>query len=270
MNYKKFSSFKSLVSVSLLSLILGTLTAACGSSSTTSQISDTQTSDTQPASPTVEVVEASDINTEDYRADASIESEVDSTGTDIEKNTSEIDFSDACIRNDCDVSVSPRPLSIEEVNTISEEISPDRTLIHEQSFSITLPVIGQVEFVAEESQDDHLHLSLRTASNEYEALYESRQWKLLEVTAVAFEDIHRDGDGPDIIVIADYITGIGPTGAQPFSAPIVLFNRGDDSFQNDYAVDQILSSHNVSTISGVVETAQIEGLVRGLQYREGP
>lgn len=76
-------------------------------------------SDTQPASPTVEVVEASDINTEDYRADASIESEVDSTGTEIEKNTSEIDFLDACIRNDCDVSVSPRPLSIEEVNTIS-------------------------------------------------------------------------------------------------------------------------------------------------------
>lgn len=47
------------------------------------------------------------------------------------------------------------------------------------------------------------------------------QWSLWEVDAVMFEDV--DGDGAkELIVIAEYLTGVGPTGAQPFNANAVV------------------------------------------------
>ncbi|APR81396.1 Hypothetical protein A7982_06743 [Minicystis rosea] len=47
------------------------------------------------------------------------------------------------------------------------------------------------------------------------------QWTLWELHAILFEDA--DGDGAkDLIVIAEYVTGIGPTGAVPFFANAVV------------------------------------------------
>ncbi|MEL6352304.1 MAG: hypothetical protein AAFR58_11090 [Cyanobacteria bacterium J06627_28] len=182
---------------------------------------------------------------------------------------SEVDPADACIRTVCELS-APRLLSESELSAIAQEIPSGQTLIEDQSFALTLPVIGRADFIAAQDENNDLLLSLRTDSNEYETLYQSVQWQSWDVKAVAFEDIHQDGDGPDIVVIADYVTGIGPTGAQPFSVAHILFNRGDDSFQSDFSVDQILSDREANTVSEVIETAQSEGLVRGLQYREGP
>jgi hypothetical protein len=45
--------------------------------------------------------------------------------------------------------------------------------------------------------------------------YGNGQWSYYDTTGVAFEDI--DGDGrKDIVVLARYMTGIGPGGAEPF------------------------------------------------------
>jgi len=267
MNHQKLSAFKSvrsIVSVSLFSLAVGLLSTACGSSQAALESADAQTAANTQAIATNTAAEpkATVPDAKIAPADADVKNEYD---------TSEIDFSDACIRNDCEFSVSPRLLSSEQLNTIHGEISPDEAIIRDQSFAITLPYIGAAEFIATESKADRLSLRLRTDRNEYQDIYQPRNpWKLWSVKAVAFEDIHQDGDGPDIIVIAEYVTGIGPDGAQPFPVASISFNRGDDTFQNDEAVNYALSDRNASTVSEVIEIARAEGLVRGLQYREGP
>ena len=186
---------------------------------------------------------------------------------------SEIDYSDACIRNTCE-NPPPRLLSTDELNTIAAELSsalgPEEVLIRDQSFALTLPMIGRVDLVATESLNGRLSLHLRADPNQYEQIYAEQQWKLWELKAIGFEDIHQDGDGPDIIVIAEYVTGIGPEGAQPFVSPAILFNRGDDTFQNDIAVNRVLSEYNAQTVDDVITAAKADGLVRGLQYYEGP
>ena len=47
-------------------------------------------------------------------------------------------------------------------------------------------------------------------------------------------------------------------------------HRENDTFQHDASVDQIVIDRNASTVSEVIEIAQIEGPVRGIQYRESP
>lgn len=227
---------------------------ACGT-----QSADVQTSDIQADTPSGAQVAAADETEEAISTPEAAPVEP----------SSEVDPADACINNACELS-APRLLSERELSAIAQEIPLGHTLIEDQSFAVTLPVIGRADFIAAKDENNDLLLSLRTDSNKYETLYQSVQWQSWDVKAVAFEDILQDGDGPDIVVIADYVTGVGPTGAQPFSVAHVLFNRGDDSFQSDFVVDQILSDREADTVSEVIETTQAEGLVRGLQYREGP
>ncbi|MEL7072126.1 MAG: hypothetical protein AAGN15_26280 [Cyanobacteria bacterium J06581_3] len=262
MNPKKL---RACTSASFLWLAIGLLTAACGSSQvaiepaeTPTPSADTQAIAAEPAGDREAVVVPTP---EVDPADAYVE--------DNDYDTSEIDPADACSLNECEFSVSPSPLSSDEINRITDEIRLDEKVLSNQSFAITLPYIGSADFLAIENSNNRLFLRLRTDRNEYQNIYES-DWTLWDVKAVSFEDIHQDGDGPDIIVIAEYITGIGPEGADPFSVATVFFNRGDDTFQEDAAVNQILSDRKASTINEVIEIAQTEELVRGLQYREGP
>ncbi|WP_152532146.1 hypothetical protein [Leptolyngbya sp. Heron Island J] len=73
---------------------------------------------------------------------------------------------------------------------------------------------------------------------------------------MAFEDVNSDGAGPDIIVIAEYMTGIGPTGAQPVPVATVFFNDGYDYFATNSSIDELLSSRGVETIEDVRTTSK--------------
>ena len=253
---------KTLPIVSFLALAAGLLGTACTSSQTALQPTEVQAAKT---------IETKDAEHNTFTQEIPISSEIDPADAYVanEYDTSEIDDSDACDRNPCE-NAPPKPLSPDELNTIGLELGPEETIIRDQSFVLTLPVIGRTDFIATESIEGRLSLHLRGAPNQYEKIYTEPQWKLWELKAVAFEDIHQDGDGPDIIVIAEYVTGIGPEGALPFTAPAILFNRGDDTFQNDIAVNSVLSEYNAQTVDDVIAAAKADGLVRGLQYYEGP
>ena len=61
-------------------------------------------------------------------------------------------------------------------------------------------------------------------------------YEFSEIAAVSFQDINRDGN-KDIIIIADFMTGIGPNGAKPFPLPIVYLRLPhnwmmDEEFSN--------------------------------------
>ncbi|MEO0771279.1 MAG: hypothetical protein AAFY72_17970, partial [Cyanobacteria bacterium J06649_4] len=109
--------------------------------------------------------------------------------------------------------------------------------------------------------------SLRVGHNEYASVYQSYGQHPGKVQTLAFENVHQDGSGPDIVVIARYDP---ENGEAPSTTAHILFNRGDDTFQSDIAVDRILSERNITTVGEAIEVVQAEGLVRGLQYREGP
>ncbi|MEO1622070.1 MAG: hypothetical protein AAFU53_13695 [Cyanobacteria bacterium J06632_3] len=253
---------KKLAIVSFLALAAGLLGTACTSSQTSLQPTEVQAAKT---------IETKDPEHNTFTQETSTDSEVDPADAYVanDYDVSEIDDSDACDRNPCENAL-PSPLSLDELNTIGLELGPEELIIREQSFALTLPVIGRTDFIATESAEGRLSFHLRSAPNQYEKIYTEPQWKLWKLKAVAFEDIHQDGDGPDIIVIAEYVTGIGPEGALPFTAPAILFNRGDDTFQNDIAVNSVLSEYNAQTVEDVIAAAKADGLVRGLQYYEGP
>jgi hypothetical protein len=44
--------------------------------------------------------------------------------------------------------------------------------------------------------------------------------------AVTFLELDFDGSEPDMIVLADYITGVGLTGSEPFTVATVYLNQG--------------------------------------------
>jgi hypothetical protein len=58
--------------------------------------------------------------------------------------------------------------------------------------------------------------------------YGNGRWSYYETGGVAYEDVDGDGRG-DVVVLARYVTGIGPGGADPF--PVGGFYlRTDDGF----------------------------------------
>ncbi|ESA33568.1 lipoprotein [Leptolyngbya sp. Heron Island J] len=154
-----------------------------------------------------------------------------------------------------------QPLNQAELALIESELGFDEEIFEAHSFAITLSDMGDVAFVTSrvyrEGAPDRLALRFRDVDGSYVPLVpnpDTPDWTLWDVDAVAFEDVNSDGAGPDIIVIAEYMTGIGPTGAQPFPVATVFFNDGDDYFATDSYIDELLSTRGVETIADVQAT----------------
>lgn len=151
-----------------------------------------------------------------------------------------------------------QPLNHAEVALIESELGPNEEIFADHSFALTLSDWGDVVFVASkvyrEGDPDRLALRFRDLNGDYVPLVPNPDipdWILWDVDAVAFEDVNADGAGPDIIVIAEYMTGIGRNGTYPFPVATVFFNDGDDYFATDSYVDELLSSQGVETVDEV-------------------
>lgn len=151
-----------------------------------------------------------------------------------------------------------QPLNQAELALIESELGFSEEVFEAHSFAVTLSNRGDVAFVASkikrEGAPDRLALRFRDVDGSYVPLVpnpEIPDWTLWDVDAVAFDDVNADGAGPDIVVIAEYMTGAGPTGAQPFPVATVFFNDGEDYFATDSSVDELLSSRGVETVSDV-------------------
>jgi len=133
---------------------------------------------------------------------------------------------------------------------ITSELDGDATLIRDHSCEVELLRLGTVDFVAMK-KGRSLELRLRDINGIYTPLYVSNLWRFWEMDAVAFQDINGDGVGPDIAVIAHYVTGIGPTGGEPFPSPMVMLNDGNDNFDIVPAIQDRLMDSGVSTIAEI-------------------
>lgn len=159
----------------------------------------------------------------------------------------------------------PRPLSAVELAVVSEDfaagvqVESDRRIIPEQSFVLTMPAGWELMLIASESQVDNidrLHFDWKSPTSEggYFPLPAdptiSTNWTFWELKAVSFGDFDGDGLGPDVIAIAEYTTGAGPTGAQPFPAATVYFLKAPYTTTTDAALNRALQERGVGTIDG--------------------
>ena len=124
-----------------------------------------------------------------------------------------------------------RPLTDNELDEYRDHTL---RLLPEHSFQLTYADVGEANFVAAFSTEDSLRglrLFLFSQDSGFHALPAHHEGHYMtELKAVSFQglsDVSSDiGAGPDIIVIADYITGIGPSGTVPFPVTTVYSYQG--------------------------------------------
>jgi hypothetical protein len=102
-------------------------------------------------------------------------------------------------------------------------------IIENQSFWVTLENWGKVQFLSCEDEDNKLIFYI--ANEKGYIIYKfpdflGNDWYLYELKAVSFKDVNKDGL-KDIVIIADYMTGIGNEGAIPFPVCGIYFQKGE-------------------------------------------
>lgn len=138
------------------------------------------------------------------------------------------------------------------------------TVFEEQSFWVDLENWGKVKFISgwylEESKRvlkmgliDHDQNILYKFSD----LLEDTPWNLYKVRAISFNDINRDGK-KDIIVIAEYVTGAGPTGATPFPVAGIYFQKDKEFVRVQKLDEQITDFESIDMILKFVEGKDIK------------
>jgi|SRR5690554_309838 len=103
-------------------------------------------------------------------------------------------------------------------------------IIEDQSFWTTFENWGKARFLSCEYKDGVIKLLLYLADEKDNILYAfpdfyGNDWCFYEVRAVSFKDVNKDGL-KDVVIIADYVTGIGNEGAIPFPVCGIYFQKG--------------------------------------------
>ena len=88
--------------------------------------------------------------------------------------------------------------------------------------------------------------------------YGNKSWSFDDVIAVAFKDLNYD-NLKDIIVMTNYITGMGPSGMEPFRVIDVYFQKKDGFKQYEDISEKLNDPKNykqLKTIKDVVITVR--------------
>ncbi|MEO0805025.1 MAG: hypothetical protein AAFY33_01850 [Cyanobacteria bacterium J06643_4] len=152
-----------------------------------------------------------------------------------------------------------RPLTDNELDEYRDHTM---RLLPEHSFQLTYSDVGEANFVAAFSTEDSLRglrLFLASADSGFHALPAHHEdYYMKELKAVSFQDLSDISAGPDIIVIAEYITGIGPTGNEPFPVTTVYSYQGNGQYSRAGFISELLTNTGVATIAEAL--AEIESL----------
>ncbi len=150
----------------------------------------------------------------------------------------------------------PRPFTQADLQNLQSAF-PDQRLIANQVFRVNFQGFGSCTFVPlVKSAENRPKLSLNLAKLEqiiytFPASDAAETWAFFELTAVAFRDVNQDGF-EDVITIAQYLTGAGPTGAEPFPVATVYFNDQGKAFQLDESLNRQLEQAHTKTIGEVL------------------
>lgn len=128
----------------------------------------------------------------------------------------------------------------------------------DQSYDVEIENFGQVTLVTGSVEVDGLSkLKIYLIDGNGKVLYEFSDfygnWSMLcYVTDVAFNDLNRDGL-KDFIVIAYYMTGVGPTGAEEFPVAGVYFQHGREFVSIPWLDEEIFMQEDDLSIKGIVD-----------------
>ena len=123
---------------------------------------------------------------------------------------------------------------------------PSGEMIANQTFDAEFPHFGKVKFASYKSTENIDRFNfyfLKDGAIEYQFadFYGNRQgWMADEIVAVAFKDLNND-NLKDVIIIANYMTGIGPDAAVPFPVIGVYLNK-TEYFDHDDALNADINS----------------------------
>lgn len=118
-------------------------------------------------------------------------------------------------------------------------------LIPDEVKTLTLENFGVVKFTPYDDGTDRRALRLYLEKDgdrvyTFPELAANEQWWFDNLDETFFADLNRDGK-KDLVVIASYVTGIGPTGMEPFKVIAVYFQKGM-VFVSDPKLDEDLNS----------------------------
>ncbi|WP_017324900.1 hypothetical protein [Synechococcus sp. PCC 7336] len=153
------------------------------------------------------------------------------------------------------IPANPRAIDKTELSVLPT-LFPRQTVLGEHAFRVDLPQCGTCLFVPIQDLQGRPEISLHLVK-EGQITYTlaqseaDRTWAAWEVLAVAFTDLDADGDD-DIMLLAEYMTGIGPQGAVPFPAMSIYYSR-KRGFELDPALSQTLTDRRVETIGEAIE-----------------
>lgn len=154
-------------------------------------------------------------------------------------------------------SAATRPLTADELARAKAKIG--ETLDARQSFRTTLRPVGDVWFLSEallppESFRYHVWKDGKEVAV-FAPDPDISSWSADHLDAVTFKDF--DGDGiDDVGVVASYLTGIGPTGAQPFPVAEIYRGDGKGGFHHDAAWAKKLEKAKVKTMKDLLRLAK--------------
>ena len=148
-----------------------------------------------------------------------------------------------------------KKIQVEVVKTIETLGQP----ILSQTFEVDLPHFGSVTFapfISNKYGPGRLCLCLIKNSNPvYEfPKFHGNEWSFEILNGVAFRDVNNDGN-LDIILVAEYVTGIGPGGVVPFQvAGIYIYKK--NGFQEEPDLTEKLDEKQLKSIQAVEEFAK--------------
>ncbi len=150
---------------------------------------------------------------------------------------------------------NPRAIEASELSAL-QAVFPQQTVLSEHTFWVNLPQCGTCLFVPIRDLQGRPALSLHLVVDDlvtysFPQSEHDRNWAAWDVLAVAFTDLDSDGSD-DIMVLSEYMTGIGPQGAVPFPA-ISIYYSHKQGFRLDSALSRTLTEQGVGTIGEALE-----------------
>jgi hypothetical protein len=136
--------------------------------------------------------------------------------------------------------------------------APEGEIITTQTFDAEFPHFGKVKFASYKGTGNVNRFNfyfLKGGVIEYQFadFYGNKQgWMADEIVAVAFKDLNND-NLKDVIIIANYMTGIGPDAAVPFPVIGVYINKTEYFDHYDALNSDINSDLSIKSVADVVK-----------------
>jgi hypothetical protein len=128
-----------------------------------------------------------------------------------------------------------------------KQIENEAYIIKQHSFDVHFENMGHVKFISYhdvKKSPPKVDFFLVNPSNHilytFPTYYGNEHWAFYSMKAVSFKDMNRDGL-KDVMMITEHVTGIGPSGAEPFVAA-GFYLQGEKGFTRYRTLEEKVNS----------------------------